>query len=70
MNSEDKYWLSLWLVIMFFIIAVAVIGVFSGYLDDKRDLEMANKGLHKYNVERCTQVTTKDEWHEAGWRDR
>ncbi len=69
MNSDDKYWLYFWSIAFSTIILLASISVYSGYLDDQRDLEFAENGLQKYVVERCTQVSTRTEWHEAGWEE-
>jgi len=67
--SESKYWLSFWAMVFVGVIALGCLIVLSDYLDDKRDLEMANKGLQKYKVERCSAIYIRDEWHEAGWKD-
>ena len=68
--TDGKFWLSIWSVVMIFIVAVTSIGVYSGHLDDQRDLEMAKNGLHKYKVERCNSVAITEEWHEAGWENK
>ena len=65
--SEEKYWLYLWSIIAITILILSSIVVYSGYLDDERDLEMASKGLQFYRVERCVDLRLVVEWHEAGW---
>jgi hypothetical protein len=67
--SENRYWLLSWMMAGIVLVAIGGLIIFSGYLDDKRDLEMASKGLHKYKVERCSGILIKNEWHEAGWNN-
>ena len=68
--SEGKFWLLFWSIIGAVIIAIGVLIVYAGYLDDERDLAMASKGLQKYKVERCSSISIKNEWHEAGWKNK
>ena len=69
MHSDDKYWLYFWSMVFSTIILLTSIGIYSGHLNDQRDLEFADKGLHKYKVERCNSIVIRDEWHEAGWKE-
>ena len=67
--SENKFWVSLWVIVAILIVILTSIGVYAEYLSDKRDLSFADKGLQKYKVERCKAVTVTTEWHEAGWNN-
>jgi hypothetical protein len=67
MNHDEKFWLSLWLGLGALLLIVTAIGTYAGYLNDQRDQAYVNKGLQPYTVERCVDISTTTEWHEAGW---
>lgn len=69
MNSEQKFWVAIWATLGTVLLLLVALGTYAGGLDDKRDLVFADKGLQKYKVTRCIDVSTKTEWHAAGWRD-
>lgn len=67
--DENKFWLIFWSVVGTFIITITSIGIYSGYLDDQRDLTYASQGLQPYKVERCSDTMIYTEWHDANWQD-
>ena len=69
MYSDDKFWLYIWSIVATVFVILISIATYVGYLDDQRDLELVDKGLHKYKVERCIDIVIRDEWHEAGWKE-
>ena len=68
--NENKFWLSLWAIVGIVIISIASMITYNQKLSDEIDLKMAKKGLHKYKVERCIALSTYDEWHKAGWKNK
>lgn len=68
MNNEQKFWLSLWGILGTTLLLVISLGIYSGYLDDKRNLEYSKQGLQPYTVTTCESIRTSTEWHEAGWQ--
>jgi len=70
MNTEGKFWLPLWMVIGTILVTLISLGIYASYLSDQRDLALADKGLQKYKVERCTRTSVFTEWHEAGWKEK
>lgn len=67
--TENKFWISIWSILGLIVLGGISLGVYSGYLNDKRDLTFAAEELQPYVVERCSNVATYTEWHEAGWSD-
>jgi len=68
--GENRFWITVWVIAGAVLLCGIGMGIYSGYLNDQQDLKMAKKGLHKYKVERCSDVSIATEWHEAGWRDK
>lgn len=67
MAHDEKFWLSLWLGLGTLLLLAIVLGIYSGYLDDKRDQDYVKQGLQPYTVTTCREYNTRTEWHEAGW---
>ena len=66
---ENTFWIVLWTIVTTIVMSIITAIVFSGHLDNQRDLSMAAKGLQVYKVERCSQTRITTEWHEAGWKE-
>lgn len=69
MKSEEKFWLIFWSILSALGIILVSIGVFNGYLNDKRDETYASKGLQPYTISTCREYATRTEWHDAGWNN-
>ena len=67
MDKEQKFWIAFWSVVGTVILSLVGLGVYSGYLDDKRDTYYVDKGLQPYKVTTCKEYSYNVEWHEAGW---
>ena len=66
--NESKFWLIFWAITSTTVLATFALIPYSGYLDDKRDLEYASKGLQPYSVSTCREYYFTTEWHEPGWQ--
>jgi hypothetical protein len=65
--SENKFWLLFWTILATTLITLIGSGIYSGYLDNKRDQHYVDKGLQPYKTTICKQYLYDVEWHEAGW---
>ena len=65
--NNNNFLLSTWGIIGTFLLAIIALGIYSGYLDDTRDLAYTSQGLQPYQVGHCSGITITTEWHEVGW---
>ena len=56
MDTQGRFWLTLWGTLGV-LVSIIIIGTYSGYLDDKHDQQMADKGYSKIKTLSCKEYT-------------
>lgn len=68
MNHDEKFWLILWSILGALILLAITLGIYAGYLNDKRDEAYISQDLQPYTVTNCVEFSTRTEWHGADWQ--